>query len=174
VVSTTAVDAMLARLREVTLPARRENNGVRHIWIHLGVHGGINKIHLEKRCYNDMSFRVPDEAGFQPEMGSLIQGDSGGAKVEFLDTNIPVDTVCEAPSLKGKVVPSTDPGRFLCNYVYFQTLFNTLSDVESGDVAAGKVDGIFVHVPPFEALQFSDQVRLLSHTLHHIAEAVLQ
>jgi len=102
------------------------------IYLHLGVDGTqkIGKFKLERRGYNDMNFRVPDNDGYQP-MGEVITQTL--KRDEWMSSVYPVvngpcpflDSV--AFVLKGKyghdsVVTSDDAGRFVCNYTLYTTL----------------------------------------------------
>lgn len=108
------------------------------IFIHIGVNTKGSKLQLEQYSYNNCTFRVPDQSGNQP---------SG----ECINKELDFDKACESGldirnivlELKNQVTNpedveiSNDPGRFLCNYIYFKAL-------------QCSPKSIFVHIPPFE------------------------
>ena len=166
VVSTVDVDEGLRELQQLAKNSRKPAENVKEVWIHLGVHGGAHCVHLEQCAYNDISFRVPDERGYQPPLRTPIVTESDGTTspvVDALSTSVPVEKMC-------RVVPltkhSVDPGRFLCNYIYFRSLLATAGRSDA--------DALFVHVPPFSRIPQGKQVELLSRLLHCIAESVVQ
>lgn len=143
---------------------------VRHVWVHLGVHGGIELMHLEQRAYNEMDFLVPDERGFQPARHTPIEAESDAPPQR--DTRVPVDEACAETSQlvgSGHIQLSLDPGRFLCNYIFFRSLEAIAAREASGKTQGLQEDAFFLHVPPFAVQPLAIQVRLLSHLLHHIA-----
>lgn len=129
-------------------------------FVHLGVDARASHIKLEEYAYNNMSFRVPDQRNFQPQ-GKPIQ--------PALAFDLPLQTCWNIPALirnvqqhqfdpsthdvtKHEIDASTDPGRFLCNYIYFRSmLFRPCCRSRS----------IFVHVPPFEFIPKMQQVNII-------------
>ena len=139
------------------------------VYLHLGVHGGARQIRLETRAYNDVSFRSPDERGYQPPMRTPI--DESKPSVATLDTRIAVQGVCAQDGLSQWTTPSLDPGRFLCNYIYYRSLAATTNEHEESEEE--EEEAIFVHVPPFRVQPLAQQVQLLSHIMHYITESLL-
>lgn len=93
----------------------------------LGLHAGITRPQIERRAYNEKTRKHPDADGVIPE-DTRIEKDGP----ETRETRIDVDALCQ-------VLPyarSEDPGRYLCNYIYYKAL--------------GKTGGraLFVHLPP--------------------------
>ena len=144
-VSTKAVDAEL--LQEEGL-----------FCIHLGVNSKASRVNLELNAYNNMDFRVPDEQGYNPVQCKICEGCELD---DALATCIPLETlVCK---LKDEgfsdedVVISNDPGRFLCNYVYYKSLLvNRFA--------------LFVHVPPFSVMTEDKQYNFINKLLNHIED----
>ena len=90
------------------------------VFLHLGVNSNIKRFELESTAYNAANFRVPDEQGWM-------------AKAEALDSNVAYDSPCcttldlksITADLKAKgflVDISNDPGRYICNFVYYHSL----------------------------------------------------
>lgn len=130
---------------ESTAPCRGDGD----IFVHIGVNGKTDCINLEQYAYNNMDFRVADESGFQP-------------KHEFINDDLPLDEPLETDinvrelvlGLQDQNLPfivSTDPGRFVCNYMYYLSLQTCVS---SG--FAKKC--LFVHIPPFEKIERAAQL----------------
>jgi len=106
-----------------------------------------------------MTFRVPDMAGYQP-VGELISGQH-----EFeacLKTCLPVEFICsQLAAEEFNVRESDDPGRYLCNYVYFKSLKYQ---------AANDADGLalFIHIPPFDIYDIDIQAKFLKSLIQKI------
>lgn len=154
--------------------------------IHIGVHGTATKFALEMYCYNNKDFRIPDSSGKQPEkerIEPLMELDHP------LMTDLNVTEICRNLRSQGHdVAVSDDPGRYICNYIYFTSMVQqsnvskkrglTLEDDEGSAVgsevaAAGGGDDfgsdprsdrnktIFIHVPPFEIIPKQQQVEFI-------------
>ena len=153
------------------------------IFIHLGVDGNATNFKLESNCYNNMTFRVPDERGFQPS-GILIEPTSK-AFDEACRTTIPLGEVDMALKAAGyPVVISTDPGRYLCNYIYFKSLQFTsnlnhtqhqrqlrggvlgLTNTESP--RKNKHHSLFIHVPPVTVVPLEKQCLFIKSAIQSI------
>lgn len=117
------------------------------ILLHLGVHTKAKCFHLEQCAYNDATFRIPDQQGFQPQQECIIPQMSHGVSL-LTPWNIPacLVTLNQTTTIKWEhthattepseesinvstddvpphiAVPSTDPGRFVCNYLYCYSL----------------------------------------------------
>ena len=96
-----------------------------------------------------MTFRSPDQSGYQPHdlpIANTMNFD------ECCTTDLNIETLCsELQSQHFNVSVSTDPGRYLCNYVYFSSL-----------VALEQKTCVFVHVPRVDLLPLPDQIRLIT------------
>ena len=127
------------------------NNDV--ILIHLGVDGSGTHYNLEKCAYNNKDFRIPDVDGNQPtaELISLDQ-----SLDQPLQTTLSIDTMISVLSLQGySVKESTDPGRYLCNYIYYNSLYH----IHNNSLA------LFIHVPPKEVFSIDNQVSFIKHVI---------
>ena len=109
------------------------------VFIHMGVHGKASMIHLESTAWNLMDFRVPDERNQQPRKELIVTDNN----LKFLETKINIEKLLNFDGLKGKAKRSTDPGRFVCNFIFFCSLHLNHTKVNE--------TSIFVHVSRFSA-----------------------
>lgn len=101
------------------------------------------------------------------EMGSPQQTDSADADITADNNNSSNNNTMDGgqgQTDQTDVCISTDPGRFLCNYVYYQTLSHCLKHKAAGD----KSTGVFVHVPPVEVLPLKRQVDFVLRLLQWV------
>lgn len=206
-VSVKAVDSFLDSIVEDIV--KRNGSGstdkIKIYFIHLGVDENSTSIKLEQVCYNNLNFRIPDVQGYQPQNSALFSHfECDFAFPTQLDVPKVLDEVQANTSVQSMqlrysqplVTLSTNPGRYLCNYVYLRT--NTLfracaeyrrafgsqcdcSDLcgckacvigDNGDATDSRVmcRSIFVHVPLFSQIALEDQLVLV----RHIVEAIQQ
>lgn len=157
----------------------------RLVFVHIGVDSKGTHIKLEQCAYNSMNFRVPDVQGYQPESALINEGCTLDAP---LYSTLPLDSLCmelnnsygnlyvpppQAPD--GDSVPvdnssdctlvrlSQDPGRYLCNYIYYQALQRNLA-------LGAPLNALFVHVPPFSVVSQDVQTQVIKKLLSMIAE----
>jgi len=126
------VDAELAPMR-----LRRAIRQLRPgILVMMGEAGGSREIRLESTAWNGLDFRIPDAAGRQPSGMPIREGAPGS-----LQASLPLQRLCDVLAEGGHPVTlSDDPGRYLCNQVFFEAMHAL--DRWSIDCAAG-----FVHLP---------------------------
>jgi pyroglutamyl-peptidase len=76
---------------------------------------------LERFAYNWLEYEVPDNLGRQPKNTSIVpQGPT------FLVSHVDIKMICLVLSRQGIVVNvSDDPGRHLCNHVYYTVRYHT-------------------------------------------------
>ncbi len=123
------------------------------VFLHLGVKCEATHFHLERTAYNLLRFRVPDERGNQPVNGRISE-----ALSDAIDTELPLEEILSQSSEPVEI--STDPGRFLCNYVYFRSL---------GLTDGTQHQSLFLHTPSFSLVPEHKQhafLRKLVHILH--------
>ncbi|CAJ1405105.1 unnamed protein product [Effrenium voratum] len=113
--------------------------------VHLGVAGDRPHISLECRGVNEASFRVPDVKGWQC-CGEPVVPDS--APVLFSSLRLP-EILAELHDRGVNCEISTDAGRYVCNYIYFQSLHYA---------SPADIPVLFVHVPPFQHMGHATQV----------------
>jgi len=137
-----------------------QSAGQQRVWLHLGVDANAKTFKLEKCAWNEAKFRIADERGWEPKDECIVADEKKGAR---LQTSLPLSSLCSNLKKKGyRVEVSRDPGRFVCNWLYFLSLKTCASNkapmpgVESDHVSWE--DSLFVHVPPFEACDSAQQI----------------
>lgn len=143
-------------------------HGDNQIFIHIGVDSNATSIKLEQCAYNNMNFRVPDVCGFQPQNSHI---NSSSELDSPLYSTLPLPQLCEEmnssfPSTqeaRPTVNLSQDPGRYLCNYTYYQAL-------QHQHQLGQPLRAVFVHVPPFSVIPQETQVQVVKALVNRIAE----
>jgi pyroglutamyl-peptidase len=94
----------------------------RIILLHLGV-ARTTSFRLESCAYNEATFRIPDQCGYQPKQELIIQED---ILEKCYKTTLDLTNLCNiltnkyGPNIGTEI--STNPGRYVCNYVYCTSL----------------------------------------------------
>ena len=134
-VSVRAVDALIERLGTDEV-----------VCIHFGVNEQARKFQFEKFAYNEKTFRIPDVDGL------VFHGDP-------IDPSLPtghrLGTLLAMPWFVDCDV-SEDPGRYICNYMYYKSLV----------VSGGR--SIFIHVPPYTIMPKHEQELLVESIIEFI------
>lgn len=127
----------------------KELQNEKRIFVHLGVDARSSQIKIETTAYNNKDFRVPDEKAYQPSCAKIIESlELDHQELTCFSAENIIAKLCDS---KDRVITSSDPGRFLCNYIYFRSLYSKrLSKVPALC--------IFIHVPHFESISCEDQV----------------
>ena len=97
-----------------------------------GLAGRRSEISLERFAYNEFDARLKDVDGVCPTREEIFEGEA-----KRLETKLDIEALGEA--LKRQGIPnhvSTDPGRYLCNDIYYHAL------------RCSNGNAIFVHLPP--------------------------
>ena len=162
------------------------------VCIHIGVNYKGTLMHLEEVAYNDASFRIPDNQGKQPKQDPInISREIGSEfrtrldlesiakaqnktlrytrKVKHINGSSASPsqtspTTEEDPHRDEVVRVSTDPGRFVCNYIYFSSLtaFEEYPHIYS----------LFLHVPPVDQMDLEFQKEYLVDLLRRLKDQV--
>ena len=112
------------------------------IYLHLGLASSRDRITVEKYAYNEKNAKAADNAGILFSGEKIIEDGEDVLATPF-DTERIV-SVLEREGAKSAV--STDPGRYVCNNIYYHSL------------SKGR-KALFVHLPPFDCLPLSEAVR---------------
>ena len=157
-----------------------ETGGQNSVFVHIGVDSKAKSVKLEQCAYNNMTFRVPDVCGYQPQDVKICSESTLDCPIY---TELPLSKICEdlnvtypdgsistggdddAADKVSLVQLSQDPGRYLCNYTYYQALQHQKS-------AGRPIYALFVHVPPFDVIPQERQVALVRSLLERIASFV--
>lgn len=132
----------------------------RTVFIHLGVNMRCTRFNLEWKARNEATFSCPDESGWVP-LRHAIDPDNGDITCSR-HTSIPLVPLVDKLSAQGHSVSiSSDAGRFVCNWTYF----NSLKLAHVHDAHA-----LFVHVPPASLVPIERQVKFLADLLDNIAQ----
>ncbi len=98
----------------------------------LGLHARSKEPRIERFAYNQKSRTHPDSRGLIPEDPAIAKDGP-----ERLGTTTNVDALLDFVQGKGfEATASEDPGRYLCNYIYYNAL------------AKMKGNALFIHFPP--------------------------
>ncbi|KAI0147058.1 hypothetical protein GGR57DRAFT_264705 [Xylariaceae sp. FL1272] len=138
--------------------------------IHLGMDDGSEApFSLEKMAYKG-KFEDPDVDNKTPSEEDRTGGGSWENCPETLKTDFDVDKIYEQVSAQindVEIRTSTNPGRYLCAYLYYASLaaLHTRGETKRG---------IFVHVPPRnESRDIEIGVGVISKVIEAIADQVL-
>jgi len=132
------------------------------VLIHLGVDYKGKTFKLETTAFNEASFRIPDEDGYQPNKEQM---DEKNPLSERLSSSLNLEKICVDMRDRGfDVGISGDRGRFVCNYTYWLSLNNIQND---------RVHVLFVHVPMFSVKSEDHQIDFIENLLCSI-DQILQ
>ncbi|POM73354.1 Cysteine protease family C15 [Phytophthora palmivora] len=85
-----------------------------------------------------------------------------------ITTKLPLEEMLKTlQAVHPKIDISTDPGRYICNYVYYRSLVWTKRQADKGHP---EHLALFVHVPEFRNVVFEDQMALASKIVDVIAD----
>ncbi|KAL2911906.1 Pyroglutamyl-peptidase 1 [Polyrhizophydium stewartii] len=119
--------------------------------VHVGV-GKPGDIRLERLAHND-GYARPDNRGEIPPAGMAVPE----CQIAELRTSIDVDALLDRMQATGwSVTASTDPGRYLCDFIYFTSLHICS---RSGTPC------LFVHVPPAGKQYSQEEINSALHQL---------
>lgn len=129
---------------------------VTNMRIHLGLNEKAKTFKIEQFAYNEKNFPIPDISGL-------------GAAGEAIDVNGPIkrETNMDVHALLSHLVKmefqveiSDDPGRYLCNYMYYKSLNKNRN-------------AIFVHLPPYEVIDKSIQKHFITCLINYVRDRYL-
>ena len=128
------------------------------VMLHLGVNYRGKKMQLEQCAYNEATFRVPDNNGYQPQQKCILGNSSTFG--QCLRTTLDLHEICSELQLQGEssCCVSQDPGRFVCNYTYCLSLDQCRLANESANVGC---HSLFLHVPSFDVIAEDDQLKFI-------------
>ena len=123
--------------------------------IMLGEAGGSTGIRLETTAWNELDFRIPDSAGRQYSSRTIRR-----AAPASLPSTLPLTEIHDRlVSLGHPVTFSEDPGRYLCNQIFFRAMDHLTQNGIA--IPAG-----FIHLPLERDLPTDRAVEALSEIIH--------
>ena len=160
------------------------------VLLHLGVNERGAGFQLEQCAYNDATFRIPDQKGYQPQQESIIPLKSGATDYSASTTPTPIgerldscfdlnrivqEQVQEQRFQGMAIAVSTDPGRFVCNYVYCYSLYKFQNHPSHSPLICPDRTfcSLFVHVPPFTVISKSKQLEYLANLMHRLVDQIM-
>ena len=161
----------------------------RIILLHLGV-GRSEGFRLESCAYNEATFRIPDQKGYQPTEQAIVSSDPVGSCYQTSLDLQGLQKQMEADFPGVSTVISTNPGRFVCNYVYCKSLEvvssvgskkeeeQTALDESSKALhqnntidASFSCESLFLHVPHFTIISEKEQLAYVACLIQNLAAA---
>lgn len=151
------------------------------VMLHMGVNYRGKQMQLEQCAYNDATFRVPDNNGYQPQKKCIL-GDSSTFG-HCLRTTLDLNEICKELQQQGQpdCCVSRDPGRFVCNYTYCLSLDQCQSvndTIEKSRQQCTKqlvgCHSLFLHVTPFAVISEDKQLSFILSLLKIIDKDVSQ
>ncbi|OCU00493.1 pyroglutamyl-peptidase 1 [Xenopus laevis] len=140
------------------IPALRKKHKPKVI-VHVGVSGMATAITLEK-CGHNTGYQGLDNCEFCPGTQCCVEGGP-----ECLHSIIDIDTVCKRAAAAGLDVQftvSTDAGRYLCDFTYYTSLYQS----------HGR--SVFIHVPPlgkpYTAVQLGQAIQTIIRVILDMLE----
>jgi pyroglutamyl-peptidase len=123
--------------------------------IHLGVATNFDKLRIEINAHNSISGNDID--GFEPGNQIINNGN------EIISSNFPFEVIDYILNkYKDEVVISDDAGRYLCNYIYYKSLYHFKNE--------SKV--IFIHIADFKnnnkALSIEIQKKIINDFVEYL------
>jgi pyroglutamyl-peptidase len=123
------------------------------ILLHFGVDSSALRFELELQACNEANFSCPDQAGYRP-VHCALDSDARLSLSHRRKTKLPIGKLAASLRMAGHDCGvSTDAGRYVCNYVYY----NSLRLAEANGSLA-----LFVHVPPHAAQSLDAQLAFFS------------
>jgi pyroglutamyl-peptidase len=186
--SATALNSTAACTTSDCAAVAKCTSKTRHvILLHLGVNhqrrnrngyqgrGGEIAFQLEQNAFNEANFRIPDEDGWKPRHEKITVEKDLGCK---LSTDLNLKRIRDSLIQKGfDVCISGDAGRFICNYIYWESLnkIAAKSSNNGGGIPVDcKVHALFVHVPDFDCISKDVQIDFLMELVNSVSESILR
>ena len=132
--------------------------------IHLGFSSKSDKIRFEKYAYNEYKMSQPDNSGRCISNGEIIKNQKGRHHTNA--DLLPLNYEFKAES---HVEWSEDPGRYICN----ETYFNTLNAINKNPIY-NNIKVIFIHLPPEFILDISKQTEIISRLIKCMTKPYLE
>ena len=140
----------LKQLLEIRKSNENVSENTIYVYLHFGVAASRKVLSLESTAYNCATFKTPDELGWAPNQEMIVK-ENAHIYHEY-GTSLPVDALQSILSQRGyKVEKSTDPGRYVCNWISYNSLHLSLGNDHEYSM--------FIHVPLFENIDEETQCK---------------
>lgn len=117
------------------------------IFILLGMAANRNVVTIEEKAINELNFSIPDNNNLTIKEKLIC---NEGNKYIYSKVNID-ELITYLNDLNFECEKSTDAGKYICNYLYYEVLNNY------------NVPAIFVHIPMYETIdQYNELDKLLN------------
>lgn len=166
IVIETSAEGSTEALERLSQELLRETN-TKVVCLHLGVNVSGTGYHLEQFAYNDASFRIPDQRGYRPNQTPIFSSFPLGSPCQTnCHVSDLVDHMSDAfPAVESKV--SIDPGRFVCNYLYYTSLNKLQNELQAVDAS------LFLHIPKFDMIPMEIQLEYLAELMRILTRVEL-
>ena len=122
-----------------------------------GLADGRKEITLERFAYNQRKASIPDIDGVLEEGGKILENGE-----ERLETEVDVEAIVSRLKREGiEASLSLDPGRYVCNNVYYTAL------------AILPIPSLFVHFPSWKDMEREKEERALEIILDYLKNVYL-
>ncbi|GFN78141.1 pyrrolidone-carboxylate peptidase [Plakobranchus ocellatus] len=108
------------------------------LMVHVGVSAIVSELTLEQQAHND-GYDRDDVDGQIPHTKMCVDGSCHNIIASDLNMSLVCEDINSIQEMKVKAVVSHDPGRYLCDFIYYLSLH-----INKGRTA-------FIHVPPLNA-----------------------
>lgn len=88
------------------------------IIIHLGMAKSRKTLTIEQMAVNKLTFSIPDNNG------NLLNQAIFENELDYIKNKIDFNNICNDPLFQDRLYLSNDAGTYICNYVYYTSLFN--------------------------------------------------
>lgn len=152
---------------------RKLSRAIRRLRPHWIIATGVSsrpEISLESTAWNQADYPIPDNAGHQPRALPILSKAPARLDSALLSPHhLPPTALPPGPL---PIRHSTDPGRYVCNHLYYRLLHLTRHPRQSAHQPTA-----FIHLPPTWEMQRSPQDPRPFHplaTVHHTLLALLE
>lgn len=147
---------------------QRLGRAVRRIqprWIVATGVSGRSELSIESTAWNEDDYRIPDNAGLQPRASAILARSPASLSSPLAARIADSGIVAKGPL---PVRPSTDPGRFVCNHLYYRLLHLTRRSSHSAHQRT-----VFFHLPASPEMQRDERDARFVFPLPSLALLVL-
>jgi pyroglutamyl-peptidase len=134
-------------------------------WIVATGVSGRAELSLETTAWNEDDFRIPDNAGLQPQASAILSRGPDSLQSALAARLDPASF----GTSRLPVRPSTDPGRFVCNHLYYRLLHLTRRASHPAHQRA-----VFLHLPASPEMKLGSDDQRFFYPLDDLGTLILQ